>query len=547
MVVIMNNFDTQYINLLRDILENGTNKEDRTGTGTRSVSGRMIQHNMADGFPAITTKKLYFKTMAVELEGFLKGITDKQWYKDRNCNIWNQWSSLKQKPENLTKEELNAWMKNNPDLGPLGYSFQWRNFNGQYKPVPHLYTGFDKTISPEDSDNKYVGREVNGKYGKYTVISYDGDNSSGNPKFTVKFHKSGYVKSGVDMGQINSGKIKDPYFPNVQGVACSGNYDKNLLGEELTEKLLQTWNGMIQRCYNKNHKAYENYGAKGVYVSNSWLIFENYLNDVQQLDNWNKKLENWESYQLDKDLGGGFEYSKEKCIWLTRQENVSLTNQSYYFDAVDPNGILYENQIGLKRFCEEHGLNEKNVQPSMKNNTKTCGGWKFYKKEQYKTQKETCDQINNLLNTLKNNPTSRRMVVSAWNPLQIEDMALPPCHAFFQVIIRGEYLDLTFYMRSSDVFLGLPFNIASYGLLLSLLAHQFGYKPGILTGFLGDTHIYNNHREQVEEQVSRLPQAYELPGLAIFDTFKGVEEFSAQDIDLINYQHCGVIKAPVAV
>lgn len=537
-----------YILLIEDILKNGTDKNDRTGTGTRSVTGRMIQHDMADGFPLLTTKRIAHKTMAIELEGFLKGITDKQWYKDKGCRIWNEWSSLKQLPNDLSVDEKNNWMKQNNDLGPLGYSHQWRNFNGHYKPIPNIWTGLNKTIIIEESSNKHVGREIDGKYGKYTVISYNGDNSSGNPKFSVKFHKSGYVKSDVDVGQINSRNIKDPYFPSVQGVACSGNYDKNILGEELTEKLLQTWNGMIQRCYNKNHKAYENYGAKGVYVSNSWLVFENYLNDVQKLDNWDKKLENWETYQLDKDLNGGFEYSRERCVWLTRKENNNLTNQSYYFDAVDPKGILYENQIGLTRFCHEHGLNEKNVQPSIKNNTKTCGGWKFYKRGQYKTNEEKYDQIEVLLDTLKNNPTSRRMLVSAWNPLQINDMALPPCHVFFQVIIRGEFLDLTFYMRSSDVFLGLPFNIASYGLLLSLLAHQFGYKPGILTGFLGDTHIYNNHFDAVKEQISRKDDSYELPGLMIRDSFKGVEEFDAlNDIEFVNYKHHPKIKAEVSV
>jgi len=544
----MNNFDKQYCDLLIDIRDNGTTKEDRTGTGTRSVTGRMIQHNMADGFPAVTTKRLYFKTMAVELEGFLKGVTDKRWYQERGCHIWDEWSSQKQKPESLSKNELNEWMFNNNDLGPLGYSFQLRNFNGNYKPIPNIWTNLDKTISINNSDNKHVGREINGKCGKYTIISYDGNNNSNNPKFSVKFHKSGYVKSDVDVGQINSGNIEDIYYPKIAGVACVGNYDKNSLNKEIIDKLMNTWNSMIQRCYNPKNSAYNNYGAKGVYVSNSWLIFENYLNDVKKLDNWDKKILNWDKYQIDKDLNGGFEYSKEKCVWITRKENVNLTGQNYYFDAVDPNGVLYENQLGLSHFCIEHNLNEKNVQPSIKNNTKTCGGWKFYRKEQYKTYPGVHDQLKTLLDTLKNNPSSRRMVVSAWNPLQLEDMALPPCHVMWQVVVRGECLDLLFYMRSSDIFLGLPFNIASYGLLLELLAKQFSFKPGILTGFLGDVHIYNNHLDQVETQLGRLPHAYPLPKLIIKDSFKDIRNLDvANDVELQDYEYHPPIKAPIAV
>lgn len=537
----MNTLDKQYIDLLNDILKNGTRKSDRTGVGTTSVSGRIFQHDMSEGFPVLTTKRVYFKTMSVELEGFLKGITDKQWFKDRKCNIWNDWSNPKTRPEGVSQEDWN-------DLGPLGYSFQLRNFNGQYKPVPQIITNLNKVIEVQESDNEYVGKIIDGKYGKFTVISYDGKNKHGNPKFTVKFHKTGYIKSNIETNQINTGNIKDLYFPNVAGVACLGDYNKELLGEEITNKLLQTWNAMIQRCYNKNHKAYKNYGAKGVYVHSSWLIFENYLNDIQELDNWNNKLNNWNEYQLDKDLNGGFEYSKEKCIWITRKENNNLTAQNYYFNATDPDGLLYENEIGLSRFCKLHNLDEKSVHASITNNTKTHNGWKFYRKEQYKNYKEGFDQLSFVLDQIENNPTSRRIISSAWNPLQLDQQALPPCHYSWQVIVRGDYLDMLWNQRSVDCAVGLPFDIASYGLLLSLLAYQFGYKPGVLTGFLGDTHIYNNHHEQVAEQIARLKDAYELPQLKINDSFKDVREFNhSTDVELINYKYHPPIKAPIAV
>jgi len=158
------------------------------------------------------------------------------------------------------------------------------------------------------------------------------------------------------------------------------------------------------------------------------------------------------------------------------------------------------------------------------------------------------DQLQQVIRSLENKPGDRRMLVSAWNPLQLHLQALPPCHVLWQVAVRGEYLDLLWYQRSVDVFLGLPFNIASYGLLLSLLAHQFKYKPGILTGFLGDTHIYKNHIEQIKIMSNRLSDAKELPKLIIHEDFKDITKFdSFEDFKIVNYEHLGVLKGEVAV
>ena len=157
---------------------------------------------------------------------------------------------------------------------------------------------------------------------------------------------------------------------------------------------------------------------------------------------------------------------------------------------------------------------------------------------------EGVDQLKNLINTLKNNPSDRRMIVMAWNPLHMKQMALPPCHYGFQVTITGDKLNLMWNQRSVDVGLGLPFNIASYGLLLHLLAKESGFKEGKLVGFLGDTHIYKNHLQGLKEQLSREPKA--LPKLNT-ENFTSIFDWKYEDSKVENYQPHPRIKFEIAV
>lgn len=157
-----------------------------------------------------------------------------------------------------------------------------------------------------------------------------------------------------------------------------------------------------------------------------------------------------------------------------------------------------------------------------------------------------------LLKGIKLDPYGRRHMVSAWNPIEMDDMALPPCHYGFQVYINDGQLDLMWNQRSADVFLGLPYDIAMYGLLLELLAKTFGYKPGRLIGSLGDCHLYNNHLEQAKEQLSRklsiLPKIKIDKSITLtgFDNqYVGIPD--VKDIQLIDYNPAPAIKAPLSV
>ena len=155
------------------------------------------------------------------------------------------------------------------------------------------------------------------------------------------------------------------------------------------------------------------------------------------------------------------------------------------------------------------------------------------------------DQITQVIDQIKKNPDSRRLIVSAWNVGEIENMALPPCHAFFQFYVSQDKLSCQLYQRSADLFLGVPFNIASYALLTHMIAQECGLGVGDFVHTLGDAHIYSNHMEQVKLQLSRTPKP--LPQIKLNPAITSVFDFTFDDIELINYQSDDAIKAPVAV
>jgi thymidylate synthase len=171
---------------------------------------------------------------------------------------------------------------------------------------------------------------------------------------------------------------------------------------------------------------------------------------------------------------------------------------------------------------------------------------------------EGIDQIEEVINTLKTNPDSRRMLISAWNPSVMPDSsksfaenvannkaALPPCHAFFQFYVAGGKLSCQLYQRSADVFLGVPFNIASYALLTLMIAQVCGYEAGDFIHSFGDAHIYSNHFEQINEQLTRLPK--KLPLMQLNPEIKNIFDFTYDDFELLNYNPHPLIKGKVAI
>ncbi len=174
--------------------------------------------------------------------------------------------------------------------------------------------------------------------------------------------------------------------------------------------------------------------------------------------------------------------------------------------------------------------------------------WRSWPKYTQSNDEETCtiqgiDQVKNAIDLIKTNPDSRRIIVNAWNVADIEKMALPPCHLLFQFYVANSRLDCQLYQRSADIALGVPFNIASYALLMIMVAHECALTPGVFTHTIGDAHIYRNHIDGLKEQLTRKPML--LPRVEIVS--KPFEELTFEDFTLLNYKHHPFIKFPISV
>lgn len=198
-------------------------------------------------------------------------------------------------------------------------------------------------------------------------------------------------------------------------------------------------------------------------------------------------------------------------------------------------------QAKLKKF-DRRILDDENFAKKYGNLGDVYGAqWRHWQKR----DDSFIDQIENVIEQIKNNPDSRRMIVTAWNPEDVPTSALPPCHVMFQFYVVDGKISVQLYQRSGDMFLGVPFNIASYALLLNMIARETGLQVGEFIHTLGDAHIYSNHFSQVKEMLSRKP--YASPRLWLNPEKKHIEDFDMQDIKLVDYKHHGTIKAPVAV
>lgn len=237
-------------------------------------------------------------------------------------------------------------------------------------------------------------------------------------------------------------------------------------------------------------------------------------------------------HQMRFDLSEGFPLLTTKKLHLK-----SIIHELLWFLQGDTNvKYLQENGVRIwNEWADENG----DLGPVYGKQ------WRAFETLDKNGNRVVVDQIKEVINQIKTHPNSRRLLVCAWHPGQTDDMALPPCHTLFQFYIANGKLSLQLYQRSADTFLGVPFNIASYALLLMMVAQVTGYEPGEFVHTTGDTHLYLNHLQQVEEQLSRTPRP--LPRMVINPQVKDIFSFQYDDFHLTDYNPWPHIKAEVSV
>lgn len=398
--------NTPYEDSLKKILENGEVHKDRTGTGTLSIFHHSMSYDLNEGFPLITTKKLFSKGIIEELLWFISGDTNEHTLRDKNVHFWKEWA------------------RDDGELGPV-YGKQLRNLESVQMVKPYIFD--------------YIGDLTP------TVI--------------------------VD---------------NIDGK------------DEHTEFLLSSWTKMITGLNLTSHIEGNTPWSENEHVHEDWLTFSNFHRDARKLPGWTSAIDNKSDYVLDKSTKMmSNRFSPETTIW-------------------SPSHVADINNNG--------GLRSHN------------GSCFVYRRS---------DQLEDIISSIRHNPDSRRHVISLWNSADINSMELPPCHgAIIQFYVNDGKLSCHMLQRSADMFLGVPFNIASYSLLTHLIAQQTGLDVGTFTWIGGDCHIYLNHVEQVKELLSREPRNY--PKIRV-NKKASIDSYTIDDIEIIGYNPHPIIKADVAV
>lgn len=223
-----------------------------------------------------------------------------------------------------------------------------------------------------------------------------------------------------------------------------------------------------------------------------------------------------------------------------------LTTKRVFFKGIAYELLWFLKGSGNVRWLQEHNVHIWDEWADENGDLGPVYGvqWRSWPAPTPSDPNRTIDQISNVLELIRTQPDSRRMVVTAWNPAEVEQMALPPCHALFQFYVANGKLSCQLYQRSCDMFLGVPFNIASYSLLTMMMAQQAGLEPGEFVWTGGDCHIYDNHVDQVLEQLSREPYPYPTMKLHKADS---LFEYDYGDFEIVDYRYYPTIKAPIAV
>lgn len=518
--------ELQYLSLLSRTLDLGTDREDRTGVGVRSLFAppSLTFLNVDQEFPLLTTKKMAWKSILAETLWFLQGRSDLESLRADGCTWWDDWE------------------KEDGTIGP-GYGYQLR-----YWPTPQSHE-MVQVPRREDTykDYKYPYNQEFPPQLEYDLNSEECWaigvlEELKTPKVQIQF-KSGYIttttranwRATIKRGTLLS---RDGYLPSASGVGFRGH------PREFSEREYNLWYNMIARCYNENHPQYRFYGGAGVKVSPVWHSLEKFLDTLPLVVGYHEWAAGTDMH-LDKDYYGSKVYGPDTCVFLTPGTNqeMSVDGTAYQVrEALYPAAKTWERITGHDHWYAkkqwDQGKSYRGIHPKEVGIIHPSEGYLWRKKIYH-------DQLAWIIDEIKANPTSRRLVATMWNAGELEEMALPPCHgALMQFYVDGNFLDLHVNIRSSDLFLGLPTNIASYALVLLILARETELKGRGLIVTLGDAHIYNNHMEAVRTQIRRKPSP--LPQVVISGV-ESLDDLRPDNFHLIDYNPQDKITAPIAV
>lgn len=555
----------QYHRALKEILENGKTKTDRTGTGTKSIFGYQMRFNLQDGFPAVTTKKLAWNSVVSELLWFLEGSGDER----RLCEILHGTRDDSRKTIWSENASADYWAPNAKFAGDLKkvYGYQWRKWN-KYNSwassvtlvQQNTKTGNDKPFYidfPVESPvlinaDDFVGKTFLTKTSGELLILEKLPTRNGNTYYRAQFLDG--IKTVVECSRPNvkTGTVKNPYaMIAANGNGCYGIIDKR---SSYLTKAYNLWLNMMERCHGSHPIKTAYYKQKGIFVDSEWRCFSNFYRDIHGLvgfDSWSASPSN---FDLDKDYFGNTFYGQSTTIFLPSWYNM------YILPNPSADGVLYtatNKQTGENfkftspAFFNKHTKTTGMVDRAFLNQNGETRTWKFTKEAPpagYKWRQEFyVDQIANLIKGIKEDPDGRRHIVVGYNPAELDQMALPPCHAMFQMYVADGELSCQLYQRSADFPLGVPFNIASYSLLTHMIAQICNLKVGEFIHSIGDAHIYLNQVDGVIEQLKRDPLPLPTLEMPKFTTLEELLSTKTSDYKLVDYQHHGKITYPFAV
>lgn len=543
--------DAAYRQLCLDVLRDGERKENRTGVDTLSTFGLHYNLDLEAGFPLLTSKFIAWKNIVVEMLWFLSGQTDISILKRHGCKFWDAWVD----EEGRVPSAYGAfWTNFPPAQEPEVVSAREPNGNDYVKPS-------FPALTPEKG-HEWCGQMFESqKFGSFRVIRHVGTDAEGRGLFDIQFAATGYVKRSVRRDVIQQGTVRDRYAATLHGV---GYYGERTPRTALDKDLLKVWRHMMDRCYDPKCKEFPYYGLKGVTVCKRWHNFANFHADCRVLPNWINKRDNPKKYALDKDFYSAQCYSPATCVWLSHQDN-RLYAHAKAVRIEYPDGevaiVLSATDAAaaskLSRWrvlaCLEHG--------------DAFRGFKFSWAEGAHRKPLPNNQIAWVLAEMVKNPMSRRMIVSAWAPGNAQTSKLPPCHAMFVFNVQNATMRTTnthdepdfvaekigterrlclhLTQRSCDVALGVPYNIASYALLMHIASRISGIEVGTFSHTLVDAHLYTrkpdgsmgefDHLPGIHEQIARAPRP--MPKLVIDPSIRTLADIEALMAPEVTTEH----------